>query len=79
MVGIPDVNKDFPISTEGMDVGEHEITNMSEDFNIRDFLDISNMSEAEINHCKFWVSANRVCRESGHMNFEGERILVNTE
>ena len=79
VVGTPDVNKDFPILMEGMVAREHEVTNMSESFNIRDFLDTSNMTEAEIDCCEFWVTANRFCRESGCMNFEGKCIIVNNE
>ena len=55
------------------------IDNLHDEFNIRDFLDTSSMSESEIDRCEFWVSANRIVRESGKFNFQGERIPVNSE
>ena len=56
---------------------QSEITNMDDNFNIRDFLDCSSMTEEEISRCEFWVSANRIVRESGRFNFEKEKIPVN--
>ena len=35
------------------------------------------MTEEEITHCEFWVTANRKVRESGVPNCKGERIQVN--
>ena len=52
---------------------------MDRGFNIRDFLDTDNMSEEEISHCEFWVTANRRVRESGKLNHEQERIQVNQQ
>ena len=37
------------------------------------------MTEQEIDRCEFWVNANRLVRESGKPNYEGERIRVNFE
>ena len=50
---------------------------MDEGFNIRDFLDVNNMTEDEINRCEFWVTANRITRETGKYNFQEARIPVN--
>ena len=47
------------------------------DFNIREFLDTSNMSEDEIDRCEFWVTANQITRQSGKHNYLGEKIQVN--
>ena len=54
------------------------LMNMDIDFNIRDYLDLSNMTEAEVDRCKFWVSANRIVRQSGDYNYKKEKILVNS-
>ena len=53
------------------------IDNMSDEFNIRDFLCTEQMSEQEIDRCEFWTTANRIVRESGVHNFEGPKIKVN--
>ena len=50
---------------------------MHPEFNIRDFLDVNNMTEEEINRCEFWTTANRIVRESGKYNFEETQIQVN--
>ena len=50
---------------------------MSDGFNVREFLDIDNMSEEEIDRCEFWCSANRIYRETGVPNFKAARIPVN--
>ena len=46
-------------------------------FNIQNFLDLDNMTEAEIDRCEFWVTANRLIRETGCPNFKESRIPVN--
>ena len=51
---------------------------MDKEFNIRDFLDTSVLTEQQINRCEFWVTANRLVRNSGKFNFEEQRIPVNT-
>ena len=50
---------------------------MSENFNIRDFLDIDDMTEEEIDYCEFWTSANRIVSESGDFNHRKSKIKVN--
>ena len=40
-----------------------------EGFNIRDFIKEEEMSESEIDHCEFWLSANILVRET-----EGEKV-----
>ena len=37
------------------------------------------MMQEEIDHCEFWVTANRLVRTSGKHNFEHEKIQVNQE
>ena len=51
--------------------------NMSEEFNIRDFLNCKGMSEQEIERCEFWVTVNCKVRQSKKPNFQGEKIPVN--
>ena len=51
---------------------------MDPGFNIREFLDTSNMTEAEIDRCEFWDSANRQVHESKKYNFEKKKIVVNS-
>ena len=53
------------------------INNFDKNFNIRDFLHTEQMNESEIDHCEFWVTANRVIRETKKHNFEEARIEVN--
>ena len=50
---------------------------MDPGFNIRNFLDTEVMTEKEIDRCEFWVTANRIVRESGKENWEGAKIQVN--
>ena len=50
---------------------------MGENFNIRDFLDTSKMTEKEIDYCEFWCIANAKVRKSGEHNFQKEKIQVN--
>ena len=50
--------------------------NMSPGFNIRDFVD-PEMCEEEIERCEFWVSANRIIRETGKSNCQEAKITVN--
>ena len=52
---------------------------MSDNFNIRDFLNSEDMSEQEIDRCEFWVLANAAVRKTGKHNFEEARIQVNGE
>ena len=58
---------------------KNALTNMDAGFNVRDFLDVTNMSKEEIDRCEFWVSANREVRKSGKHNFNGTRIPVNSQ
>ena len=53
-----------------------DIDNMCNNFNIRNFLHCKNMSEEEISRCKFWITANRIIRETGRHNFERAKIPV---
>ena len=55
-----------------------DIDNMSEGFNIWNFLETEEMSQEEIDRCKFWVTANRITQESGVPNFTKAKIQVNT-
>ena len=55
-----------------------DIDNMSEGFNIWNFLETEEMSQEEIDRCEFWVTANRITRESGVPNFAKAKIQVNT-
>ena len=57
---------------------KEEGNNLENGFNIRDYLDVNNMTESEIDRCEFWVTANRIVRESGQHNFQHEKIEVNT-
>ena len=50
---------------------------MDEHFNVRNYLDLNSLNEEQINRCEFWTTANRLVRQSGKCNFEGERIEVN--
>ena len=50
---------------------------MDPGFNIRDFLDTEAMTDEEIDRCEFWVSANRIVRESQQENWQQARIAVN--
>ena len=52
---------------------------MSEDFKLSDYLVLDELTEAQIDHCEFWVLANRKVRLSGKFNFCGERIQVNSK
>ena len=49
-----------------------------EGFNIRDFIREGEMSESEIDYCEFWLSANRLVRETEGENFETTKITVNS-
>ena len=51
---------------------------MDDGFNIRDFLDVENMTQEEIDRCEFWTTANRLVPESGEHNFKKAQIQVNT-
>ena len=51
-----------------------DITNMDEGFNVRDFLETSNMTEAQIDYCEFWTTANRIVHESGMHNYREAKI-----
>ena len=51
--------------------------NLDEGFNIRNYIGEGEMSEAEIDRCEFWVTANRIVRNSGKENHEKEKIQVN--
>ena len=53
--------------------------NHNSDFNIRNYLDMEDMTEEEIDRCEFWISAHRKVRESGLPNYQGERIQVNNK
>ena len=50
---------------------------MSDNFNIRDFLDTEVMMEEEMDRCEFWCTTNRMVRESGVSNWKECRIQVN--
>ena len=50
-----------------------------ENFNVRDFLDTEQMMESEIENCEFWVTANRIVRETGQPNYEKAKIPVNNK
>ena len=65
------------LSTNTGNHAEEIISNMSKGFNVRDFLNCEVMSESEINRCEFWVTANRIVRESGKHNFQEAKITVN--
>ena len=48
-----------PIQTT-LEGNEHIPSNLD-----NDYLDVENMTETEIDHCEFWVTANRIMCESG--------------
>ena len=50
---------------------------MDPGFNIRDFLETDELTQEQIDRCEFWVTANRITRESGTENFCGSKIQVN--
>ena len=50
---------------------------MSNNFNVREFLDITDMTDSEVDQCKFWCTANRLVRQSGVSNWKSCRIQVN--
>ena len=54
------------------------ICNMDEGFNMRDFIEEGEMRESEIDRCEFWLTANRIVRESNKLNYEECKIEVNS-
>ena len=53
------------------------MSNLDDEFDITDFVDVKSMTEADLQWCKFWIMANKRVRLSGQHNFEKERIQVN--
>ena len=51
---------------------------MGENFNIRNYCDTNELTEQEIQRAEFWITANRVVRETGKENFEEAKIIVNS-
>ena len=51
---------------------------MEEGFNIRNCIIEGKMSESKIERAEFWITANRIVRETGQENFKKARIPVNT-
>ena len=70
-------NKKY-ISDFHLDKDNNVIDNMHQEFDIHDFLDINNKSEAEVDRCEFWTSANRVVRISKEHIYKKEKNDVNT-
>ena len=56
----------------------NKVNNLTDGFNIRDFIKEGEMTEEEVNRCEFWVSANRIVRETGEDNHKKAKIQVNT-
>ena len=61
---------------ENSEEQNEEITNMDPGFNIQDYLDVENMTEEEIDRCEFWITANRLCRESVITKEKGSRSIM---
>ena len=52
-------------------------SNLSDDFDISDFLLTENLEPEHIKRCEFWVKANAQVRRSGNLNYLNSKIQVN--